>query len=206
MECALVHFTEGIFLTDYHGIKILIPFYIKTIENLILSKKNIDDEEHRNICERVFAVKAGHNPDDVFRIKKIVMISSMKIIKSVLFMGYSIGDMKLQALPDGSFSKTASQDLEIIRDNLLSMSSTILEKIRKTRISSTQEFLISEYYDLEFLHDLFSIAILQLYLECNQTTKKTKIISYSSTEEFVKVFLQQLTLDTTELPMDFITL
>mmetsp|Transcript_6626 Transcript_6626/g.5962 ORF Transcript_6626/g.5962 Transcript_6626/m.5962 type:complete len:91 (-) Transcript_6626:913-1185(-) len=89
----------------------LIPRYLKFIEYLLQADKYPCLDSHtKRLIEKVVGnateSKDLKNIDDI-RSMKYIKISSLKILKSILFMGYSIPNMKIVGMPSKQGDKQA---------------------------------------------------------------------------------------------------
>jgi len=58
----------------------------------------------------------------------------------------------------------------MIREKTIEMVNTIFVKMTEKKEKSPSQFLMSEYCDTEFQHQIFTLASTIIYLESNNTT------------------------------------
>jgi len=163
------------------------------------------DQEKRGILERIMNVSTDTQSDNQKVVNVSVMNSALKILKSILFMGYAVPEMKLLNLPMNNFEKPKlSQDMEIIRDQALTITYDLLEKMKKLRLANQLEFAHSEYCDLEFQHNLFTICILIINLESHPSTKPRRRPNPIDIKDYVDLFLNQFPVDPEQTPSELV--
>lgn len=169
--------TEDIFLTDYPMIKCLIPLYLKYIENLfILYDFGKIPLEEKHTMKRILIYNEKHT--EMPKTSKLVKNSALKLLKSLIFLGYSLGDMSaINLAVSGEKFK-----LNIIRERVIFITYKILGIFKRLRLLNPHEFANTEYCDLEFQYNLYTIVMTVMFLECQFIKQKKTIKSEVSIE------------------------
>lgn len=191
--CVILKFTEQIFLTDYPGIKILIPNYLKIIEYVLTNEKFGQLYQNaKQTLERIFVLEYGSVKIDQQQQQQIknepvkleaqfvggiiVKNSALNIMKSILFMGYALPDMKIVSLGESRANKMPGyqnvRTMEMIREKAFTITYKMMERMKDLKSRGTKASLNVENGDVELQYNIFTISTLIVYLECHHTTRQ----------------------------------
>lgn len=175
------------FLTDYPILKSLIPTYLKAIENLFI----IDDFgkiplEEKHKMKRILIYNEKHT--EMPKTSKLVKNSALKTLKSLLFSGYTLGDMSALNL-SGNGEKFK---LHLIRERIIFITYKILGIFKRLRLLNPNNFANTEYCDIEFQHNLYTIAMNVMFLECQFIKQKKTIKCEVSIEVLYSNFISNI--------------
>jgi hypothetical protein len=169
-------YSEQIFLTDYPGIKIMIPNYLKLIEYMLATERfNQLDQTSRGILDKVLLDSDPNKievqlPSSAFAVKN----AALNVLKSILFMGYAIPDMKIINIPEGKTGKVSSPEvaptMEMIREKAFIITYKALEKLKNLKPRGTKVPASNESSDIELQFNLLTLGTIIVYLECHPTT------------------------------------
>jgi hypothetical protein len=173
------------FLTDYPILKCLIPTYLKVIENLFI----LDDFgkiplEEKHKMKRILIYNEKHT--EMPKTSKLVKNSALKILKSLLFSGYTLGDMVALSLSGEKFK------LHLIRERIIFITYKILGIFKRLRLLNPNNFANTEYCDIEFQHNLYTIAMNVMFLECQFIKQKKTIKCEVSIEVHCRNFINKI--------------
>jgi hypothetical protein len=144
------------------------------------------DKENKALLEKILKIPLNHTLD-YLKHYRIFLNASMRIIKSVVFLGYIISDLVILPL-DKSLSKIKT--FKDIRIMILRIVKILMDDIHKYRTSSNV-FQDSAYFDNEVIYNYFTIAMLILYAECDPKTVPLQEYELSS-ELYVEKFFELL--------------
>ena len=180
------------------------------------------DSTTKNILDRLLLEPEHVKPDSHMLSPVIVKNASLKMLKSILFMGYALSDMKIMNIVDDKINKGNSQEnvktMEMIREKGFTITYKVLERMKNLKPKGTKVSSLNEFSDLELQYNLFTLSTTIVYLECHLTTKPKEgfsnitievkityfLINYS--QDFIDLFLQQLCFDLTTMPMEHLML
>lgn len=180
MNCVILRFTEKIFLTDYSGIKILMTHYFKAMEQILFTE-NFSKLNQTSIDTLLTVISDSDydkSKEPLLSVLTILKNSAIKILKSILFFGYSLGDLKLAGLPEAKMER-AKPTMKLVREEIFRMVYRLLDKMRKVKPKTGKLANFSEYYDVEFQYNILTLAALIIQLESQAYKPNTTIIDIS---------------------------
>lgn len=168
----LLRFSESIFLTDVPGIKILIPYYYKAMEQILFTENFTQLEPNwiSILGSVILDPEDNKNKDLTSTVITAMKITTLKLLKSFLFMGYTLTEFRLVTLPEARVER-GRPGMKFIREETFCIVYKLLEKMKKVRLRTVATLNFAEYSDVEFQYNLFTLATVILHLECNQSTK-----------------------------------
>jgi len=108
------------------------------------------------------------------------------MLKSILFMGYALSDMKIMNMVEEKTTKSSTQEnlrtMEMIREKGFTITYKVLERMKNLKPKGTKVSNLNEFSDLELQYNLFTLSTIIIYLECHLSTKPKEGFSGISIE------------------------
>lgn len=156
MNCLIIKSTEGIFLTDYPGIRFLIPKYLESIEKILSGKLIFGlSTKALNLLQKL--ILYGEESTDSPKIRNTMAVSAIRILKSVICMGFALEDMEIAAKGGNNLN------LGLIREKGFKITYNVLEVLKNIKEVDPRTKL---YTDSEFQHNLHTVIIAIIFHEC----------------------------------------
>ena len=104
----------------------------------------------------------------------VVKNAALNVLKSIIFMGYALPDMKIVNIPEAKTSKASSPEtgptMEMIREKAFIITYKALERLKNLKPRGTKVAASNESSDIELQFNLLTLSTIIVYLECHPTT------------------------------------
>lgn len=154
----------------------MIPSYLKLIEYMLTTERfNQLDQSSRAILDKVLLdTDTGKIELQSQSSTFVVKNAALNVLKSILFMGYALPDMKIVNIPEGKTSKAGSPEtgntMEMIREKAFLITYKALERLKNLKPRGTKVAASNESSDIEIQFNLLTLSTIIVYLECHPTT------------------------------------
>lgn len=163
----------------------LIPTFLKCIEHLFVNDEDFRkiSLEEKHTLKKILIYNEKHT--EMPKTTKLVKNSALRILKSLLFQGYALGDMAIMCIPGAP--PTDKFKMEIIRERTIYITYKILGTLKRLSMLNPHKFANTEYCDLEFQYNLYTLAMIVMYLECQYIKQKKLITSEIAIEVIIEI-------------------